>query len=109
MFTDGTPASLVASATFGEVGLVSNQVTGGDFHPDGNEFSFRTYTHIYTVCGADPAAAFQGDRRAVIGTRLFQSETLTYTRDGAFMLTTSEQQRNEQPPILKMTADSTMR
>ncbi len=101
--TDGTtPASLIATTSLGEVGIVSGRITGGDFAPDGREFSVRTYTHIYTFCGDDPAAAFEATPSSVIGTRLFQSEALTYSRDGQRLYTTTEVQTTEQPKVLEM-------
>lgn len=101
--TDGvTPASIVASTSFGEVGIVSGRVTGGDFAPDGQAFTIRTYHFVYTFCGPDPAAAFEAARSSVIGTTLFQSEAVTYTRDGSSVLTTTEVQSSEQPPLLRM-------
>lgn len=104
--TDGAPAQLVGSTTLGEVGIISNRITGGDFAPDGSEFSIRTYTHVYTFCGADPAAAFSSvSPSSVIAVSLQQSEALTYRRDGRALVTTSEIRTTGQPPLVVMPLD----
>ena len=100
--TDGTPAELVASVNLNELGVVAGRVTGGDFSPDGAEFSIRTYTHVYTFCGEDPVQAFTGAFTSVLSFPLAQSEALTYDRDGQALLTTSEQTQAEQPPFVVM-------
>lgn len=107
--SESATATVAGSASLGEIGIIGGRITGADFAPSGNEFSIRTYTVIYTFCGDDPATAFSGSPSRVIGYNLFQSESLTYARDGQSIWTTSEVRRSEEPPLVKMelTSDPT--
>jgi hypothetical protein len=73
----------------------ARMVTGGDFSPDGRQFTLRTYTSLYVYC-ADPEAgageyetAFAGSAEPTPQSPLtIQGEALTYDRsDGALWLT----------------------
>lgn len=92
-------ARKVASFDLGEVGFIGGRVTGGDFSPDGDEVTIRTYSVVYTFCGADVVQAFQSPPSRIVGFDLFQAETLTYTRDGSAIWVTSEQQGTSTNPI----------
>jgi MYXO-CTERM domain-containing protein len=99
---DDSTAQKVASTSTGEDFIFGNRVTGGDFSPDGTEFSIRTYNYLYTYCGEDPVAAFTEEPSSVIPVNLKQSEALTYARDGESIWTTTEVVENIPAPLVRL-------
>lgn len=84
---------------------IGRQVTAGDFAPDGREFSIRTYVKVYTFC-ANPDEPFETAFSAspvISQPKLtIQSEALTYTADGEYLVFTSE---GKHPPMVRMDRD----
>lgn len=103
---DGTTATKVAATSTGEDFIFGNRVTGGDFAPDGSEFSIKTYGIVYTYCGADPVQAFEEDPSSVIPLNLKQSEALTYARDGSSIWITTEVVANIPAPLVRLDAET---
>ena len=67
-------------------------VTGGAVSPDGRRLVVRTYTdaYVYEVPGSDLADAFDGEPIVLPLPATPQGEAVTWTRDGAALLTSSE-------------------
>ena len=67
--------------------------TGGAVAPDGRHVAIRTYTDVFewsVGAGQTLADALAGARRKIAAPWLGQFESLSYTPDGKFLLTTSE-------------------
>ncbi len=82
---------------------LTRMVTAGDIAPDGSEFTFRTYLHLYTHCVPDlddfeTAFSTPATQRSMNPATL-QGEALTYDRgDGALWLTSE----NLPAPLIRM-------
>ena len=72
--------------------LAQRLVTAAAFSPDGARFAVRTYTDVYeyAVSEGDLDAALRRDPAVTALPETRQGEGLTYTRDGAALLTSSE-------------------
>lgn len=71
---------------------LARNITAGDIAPDGSEFTFRTYLHLYTHCVPDPddfeSAFSTPPTQTTMNPATLQGEALTYDRtDGALWLT----------------------
>jgi len=78
-----------------DVGAVAQTlVTGGAVSPDGRRVVLRTYTdaYVYEVPGDDLVAALRGTPAVLPLPETRQGEAVSWTRDGAALLTSSEGQ-----------------
>lgn len=72
---------------------VGKLATGGAVSPDGRHVAIRTYTEAFewsVGAGQTLAQALEGEPRRIAAPWLGQFESITYTPDGRYMLTTSE-------------------
>ncbi len=95
--TTGTPGGP-------DIGAVAQTlVTGGAVSPDGRRLVLRTYTdaYVYEVPGDDLVAALAGTASVLPLPETRQGEAVTWTRDGAALLTSSE---GVEPPVHRVAA-----
>lgn len=92
-------AAQIGTIDLNEMALSPGLVTGGDYAPDGLGFSIRTYSHVFTFCGATVEEALGSEPSRVIALDTRQGETLAYARDGRALWTTSE---NLPAPLIRM-------
>ncbi len=67
-------------------------VTAGDIDPDGSRLALRNYQSAFEwpIPGDDVAGAFAAEPRTIALPPMPQGEAITYERDGAALVTTSE-------------------